>query len=368
MLKLIYKSYIIITFIILSSGYIKSQTYRGENYEMFKTMHNDPRSAAMGGVGAALFGNPLQVKNNAASSSFVPGAAFEYSELTLDNSNSNQTLAQRYGASLNTDKYGAFTFVYNKYRMIYYDYGMFGPDEIPGTGKMNKIIPTYKNCMLNYSYLMDRNLGIGINLNYLEDEGLIIHQNAFLFDIGILKRIIIESEESNQNFYIGLSFSNITNMETVTKKMYYEISGSLISELTKRSVYPSELRIGIFFDMETRQKYFGLNMFKYAIVTEYIDLVNCSWYSTFKFGLEFTFLEMLNLRVGFYNEKNGESFNATKNSGNSFGAGVKIPVDWIIGSRFPVSVNFDYANFSAPYYVTNSKRYQVFSGSMNYMF
>ncbi len=361
MLKLIYKISVLFICVLIPSGNLSAQTYYGNDDEFYKDMHNNARSSALGRAGAALTGSPLYSRFNAAAAVFSNGINIEYSEIKPNNGvRVNNSNAERFGLSFNSGKYGALSFVYNHYEQAYYnDFGIYLESE-------KKLKPEISNYLLSYSFPVADNLGIGINVNYFMHDKKWGKRDVLLYDAGILNKFVISKTENNQNLFVGVSLSNITNREVVDKEYYTSsYTGKVYEMINYYGVYPSELRIGLLYEMESKQQIAGFNLFKYTLIGEYENPVNSALFTMYKLGLEFTFMEMLSLRIGLYDEKINDSINNNCNSGDTFGVGINIPVNRLLNINVPVSIKIDYANLSAPRYYDDTNRYFVLDAGLN---
>ena len=75
----------------------------------------------------------------------------------------------------------------------------------------------------------------------------------------------------------------------------------------KKRRLPSTLKIGASYDYETKLQLSGFKIFKIMASAEYNDMLNSGLYTYDKLGAEFTFLETLKLRLGYYKEKINEN-------------------------------------------------------------
>lgn len=357
MLKLIYK--IAFASIFAFSTNISAQLYTGVYDELYKEMYNNARSSALGQVGSVFYGSPFYTRFNPAASSFGSGINIEYSKIKPDQSSLyGYGRAERYGIAANAKLYGAVSFAYNHYVQGYEEYY-----ELHGEN-YEIVHPVVDNYMLNYSYNVMEGLGVGFNINYQSAKNVGVKKDAVLFDIGVLKKITISEDESNQNLFVGLSLSNIFNKEEVEKNIIKDREGRVIEFIIYKAVFPSDLRIGASYETETKTKAMGFKIFKYMLAAEYEDPVNSALFSAYKFGMEFTFLEMLQLRIGFYNEKISDSDYGNSNSKNTYGAGLCIPLAKIMNANLPVVIKIDYANMSAPRY-SSSARFYILDAGLN---
>jgi hypothetical protein len=353
------KSLFVLSLFVISSVLINAQVYRGDYQTFFDYEQPDARSEAMGKTQVTLYGNPMSSLYNPASSSFSEGLNVEYTHLDPQFVEEiNGLKFNTFGISYNSKKYGAISF-----GARIFDEGSFAANDWN----------TY-NYALNYSYMPINDLSIGVNINYFRDSFTDIVSTAWYWDLGLLKRIPLNTETSSQNIFIGASFLNVGNNEGryTANDIVYRSDGTYSKvEFTEKTPLPSTLKIGVSYDYETKLQLSGFKIFKIMAAAEYSDMLNSGLYTYDKLGAEFTFLETVKLRLGYYNEKineNSTSDNKENLSEFTYGFGINVPVQKIINSKIPISLQFDYASLKAPSYsdiYSTDKHYSVFNLNLN---
>jgi hypothetical protein len=362
--------FFLISLFFFGSVSVSAQVYRGNLYEFFDNQQPDARSEALGKIQATLYGSPSTSFYNPASSSFSEGLNVQFSNLhpqyyeELDGLKYNT-----YGISYNSKKYGAIAF-----SLRYLNYGDFKCTTADDPDVVFTESDKWYNYTLNYSYMPISDLSVGLNINYFRRDFFNPIEKGWYFDLGILKRIAFDNEASTQNIFIGASCSNIGNSEVKydDNEIYFNPDGSTsLQKVSMKEPLPSNLRIGASYDYETKLRLSGFKIFKAMLSTEYSDLVNSKSYTTIKAGAEFTFLEIIQLRLGYYNEKiyNNWFYENKKNlSEFTYGAGINIPIQKIFDTNIPVALQFDYANLRTPKTNVNfniDKNYSVFNLNLN---
>jgi hypothetical protein len=351
---------LVFSLILISSVLVNAQVYRGDYQVFFDYERPDARSEAMGKTQVTLYGSPSSSLYNPASSSFSDGLNVEYTHLDQQHIEYiNGAKYYTYGASFNSKKYGAVAFdlhYYDQSNPMWSDWELY-------------------NYTLNYSYMPINDLSIGININYFRDNYMGTLTTACYWDLGLLRRISINTETSSQDIFIGASFLNVgNNQASHTVDGFIDQASGLIDqrvELTEELALPSVLKVGVSYDYETKLQLSGFKIFKIMASAEYSDMLNSGLYSYDKLGAEFTVLEALKLRLGYYKEKiNGNSDNGNKENLSEFtyGFGVNVPVQKIFNTKYPVSLQFDYASLKAPSYSdihSTDKHYSVFNLILN---
>jgi hypothetical protein len=369
------KKFLLVFFLFLNCSVItKAQAYTGNLYDFFDFHQPDARSEALGKTQVVLYGNPLSSYNNPASSSFSEGLNVEYSHLDPQLLFAIGAASyDAYGISYNSKKYGAIAF-----NAHYFSGATFGYSYPPFYDYIKHFSPTISDYSFNYSYMPVNNLSVGININYFREDKLISSMaTAWSFDLGLLKKITFNNSTNTQNIFLGVDIFNVANnkikFDSDQTSAYYINNGVMpgLQECPLKLTLPSNLRIGASYDYETKLQLAGFKIFKMMAATEYSDLINAKLFTTIKTGAEFTFLETLKLRIGYYNEKVFDDptlWNKENLSEFTYGAGVNIPIQRVINSNFPVSLQFDYSSsknttFSA--LRKSDKRYSVFNLNLN---
>lgn len=95
-----------------------------------------------------------------------------------------------------------------------------------------------------------------------------------------------------------------------------------------------------------------LKLFQGMVTTEYQHLLNSDYRRKVSIGGEFTLLEILILRAGYFKEKvydYSHSSNKSHLESLTYGIGLQFPLQQL--TKIPMHVNIDYAQFSQPSYV-----------------
>ena len=339
-------------YIITLSVCAFAQTYKGEYSFIYDFQQPDARSEAMGKLQGALYDSPLSSLYNPASSSFACGLNLSYNHLQPKFSlGSNDSKHDVFSAGYNFHKYGAAAFSFRQFsfgKVIFTN--MEHPD---GTGEY--FIPEIFNYTFNYSYSPFRDLSVGFNLNYFVDKQVINKSpTAWIYDFGIMKLFRQNTETSSSNIILSGSISNITNSEIKYNSEYYLTA----MEHVFKNYLPSELRIGAAYEYENKLQLSGFEIIKAMLACEYNDPVNSKLFTTYKAGVEITLLELLKLRMGYYNEKindNSVNNNIESLSEFTYGFGLNLPLNKITARRIPIDIQFDYVNLPIPIYNSSFK-------------
>lgn len=328
------KKYIL--FLILITWCIPLKSQNTDYYGNMLFMYQQPnaRAEAMGGGHATFFGNPYSVVYNPGSSVFGNGLNVEFSKLQLNSSDMTESYYNTYGISYSSKKFGAFTFNLSFFNYAM-DFNYF--DAIPKTTK--KYTPKQYNYTFNYSYGFPGEFGAGFNINYFNYLHYGDPTTGTTVDFGILKRLRIPSGNNKNNILLGLSLSNVLKTEVGT--------GDFKGEL------PQIFRAGLGYEYENEKKISGFDIFKMTYNFGYKNLLNLDNVYSLQFGAEFTMLEIILVRCGYYYDKldtRRNTYAKDKIREFTYGFGINIPAAKLFNMSSPLIINMDITKLSAPNY------------------
>lgn len=315
------KIIILIPFLCSFLTTARAQVYDGYALDMALWRQPNARAEAMGRGNAALTGDVFSSFYNPAASSFINGAAVSYSSLDPGSWISNEISYDYMGAVYNTNKYGAIGLSY-----LNYDWGNFYHIDI-----FESFTRLY---VLNYSYMVMEDFSAGINLNYYKDKITPSNiYNAFVIDIGFLKRFVIEPDKNN--IYASISWNNVLNPAI---------------EFNTKDYLPSILHAAGAYEFFYNPAKTDLTPFSVIVCAEYQDVLNGKSYTRFQAGAEVSFLEILKARAGYYamefNAGTPDSYYYDK---ATYGFGINIPFNKIM-KDIPLQLSVDYANLPGYYF------------------
>lgn len=351
-------------FLLLSiASVLYSQKYERAFNQVFDFQQPDAVSEAMGKVQVVQTGSPVSAIYNPASSSFSKGLSIHYTYLepysivfgTDPKKNS-------FSISYNTHKYGAISFTTQ-----YFSNGTFHTTQrdtaSPKGYSDYQYTPTASRYCFNYSYSIPEYFSIGLNANCLEEKSIGgKSQTAWFFDFGLMKNIVFENAKYKQNILAGASISNFTNKKVDNLLMIYIIENGLASHTFAntdvKTYLPTYYRFGASYEFETKLELAGYRIFKAKAAAEYSFVGKLDYYQTIKTGAELTFMEMLRLRIGYYNEKigdeNSDIWYKDYLSQFTYGVGLNLPIHKLLHTQLPVNLQFDFsANKALSEYKTN---------------
>lgn len=368
----------------ITTNYSFAQTYNGAFYEMFFGRQPSAKAEAMGRSIASIPGDAISYYYNPAGMASLKGlnlnGSFASPYYSLDTARYNF-----FGASYNIKKYGTVGLSRD-----YFNYGY--EDEIIVTDEIGNVTGTYTydpditNYRMTLSSEVIKDLFVGVNLNFLhpdlipDEYNLTVgnekfqDENVFYFDLGVIKAFNIKSNKLNHNINLGTSLINVNSAD------YSPIDEDQGDKL------PVIFRLGASYDLSLDDRSISskLKSYNFLVNAEYEDLFNSKYYGGFHSGFEFTFLEILSLRAGFYTQDNMNNDASFDDSGNvtinkientlnefTYGFGVNIPIRQLTNGKTPIELKFDYANLKQPPYINDEDspgNYHVYTIIFNWIF
>lgn len=198
-----------------------------------------------------------------------------------------------------------------------------------------------------YPILEKTDISAGFNCGYIWDEydgeGQTISYNKLTLDLGLN---INHQLSDDAKINLAASLSNIT------KTVYEEIDAIDIPDWE----LPQVVRIGICAEMITDQpehSYSNLIFLKTILTCQYQDVLNDKVRDGFSLGSEFQFMEILNLRAGYYKER----INEPNDYGNkewfkelTYGFGINLPIAKQTNHKIPLNISLDLTKLPQPSY------------------
>jgi hypothetical protein len=357
---------------------------------MFFGIEPSARAEGMGKHLSALPGDPLSYYYNPAGMASINGlnlnASFAGPYYTKFDYKLNDSRYDYFGAFYNIKKYGTaglsmdyFNFGYDEDIIITDEFG-----NVIGTEKYDPDISIYR---LTMSSEVTKDLFVGVNFNLLHpdfyetnltvgNESSIGNKDVFYFDLGVIKSFNFNSKKLNQNVSLGTSLINAFSAE------YSSPDGDYDGKL------PVIFRFGASYDLSLNDKSITpkLKSYNFLIDGEYEDLFNSKYYGGFHAGFEFTFLEILSLRAGFYSQENvtrlynydtatgvtiGVNYSENMINEFTYGFGLNIPIKQLTDSKTPIEIKFDYAYLNQPAYMKDNDspgKFHVYTIILNWVF
>ena len=221
-----------------------------------------------------------------------------------------------------------------------------------------KYTPGVSLYTFNYAKSFGSLLAVGVNFNIYQDKLNYETATAYPVDLGIKKTIqIIKTKHENRKMHFGLSIQNITN---VTMD-YYDMFGTKIKNGV---VFPVILRAGTAYQFSFGPNTVLENRYKYGFLLniEYEDVLNYSYKTAFKAGGEFSFLDLLFIRMGVYSlNMPGGYWNKDRVTDITYGAGINLPIEYFVDMKYPLNIVINYLNMKQPSYIVDYDKWGNYS-------
>jgi len=321
---------------LLFSGLCFPQSYSKNYYGFLEELYIDRQPSAKG----QSMGGGLVAYSETEFGSYYNPALTSLSEgLTVNTSfsnnykNYNDAKFNYFGTSYKIKNIGSFSL--SRYQINYQTYDF-----------KNNYHSIYN---LNYSKEIVKNFYAGVNVNLLTPhfagmyEPIETNKTIYIIDIGILIKIPVENSSKNisQLFQIGSAYTNLNRTKydnglTLGNTQYYPL--------------PAILRLGGSYKVKYKRDDIikKLNLIGLLAHVEFEAVTNSSRYVKIKLGGEVTFFDIFSFRAGYTIGNTFERSTSGKLNGDSYGAGVKIPVDLIFQLASPLSLSIDYVNLEQP--------------------
>ncbi|MBK8552482.1 MAG: PorV/PorQ family protein [Ignavibacteria bacterium] len=347
-----------------------AQTYNAAFYELFFGRQPSARAEAMGRSLATITGDPVSYYYNPAGMASLKGlnlnAGFAGPYYLLDDA-----YYDYFGGSYNIKKYGTVG--------LSSDYFNWGIDVNPVSEFGDPTGESYEPHVTNYRMTLAseviKDFFVGVNLNLLSPDQITDSytvgnekgedKDVFYFDLGVIKSFNIQSGKLNHKINMGSSLINVNSAK------YSGVDEAQADRL------PVIFRLGASYDLLIDDKSISSKLKSYNILAnlEYEDLFNSKYYGGVHTGLEFTFLEILSLRGGYYSQKlndYGYSENYKDNlSEFTYGFGLNVPVMQLSDSKVPLQIKLDFVSLKQPTYITTTddwENFHVYTVIINWIF
>jgi hypothetical protein len=354
---------------IYGQSIYNSDKYYGTLAELYLHRQASPKAEAMGMGMAANNEEGFGANYNPALTSLGSGlninASFSSAYYLATESKFNY-----FGASYSNKKLGSFG-------LSRYFWTLGEPTIITTeTGAELGTVDTYSTSLytLNYSREIIDNLFAGVNLGLAHINFPVsspaadypVYKDAYTLDLGLLKRIPLESSSKNLTQFIsfGASAMNITSSSI---KATYQGS-------EEKNLLPVILRLAGSYNVKIKGNSLipGGNIFESLTHIEYRNVTNSDYYKTFSFGEELILSDIFIARFGYFTQSVGEEsvYNEGKQSKFTYGAGVKIPLNRIFEMKNSLNLNIDYVNMTPPSFskmYTNWDNFQTLGITLKYV-
>ena len=339
---------IIFLLVVFLSNSTFPQTYTDFAGEIFFGRLPSAKSEAMGRILTLNFdpyfvlqSNPANLINTTGISVFyaISSPLYGYSDATYNYA----------GVSYHHPAVGAFAF-----NFLRFNYGV--SLNITGEGGP-QVIGTYEPSIdlytLTYSIEIKDWFAFGINANLFVANHNESYTSSF-FELGLSRKfILVQNSEFKDDIIIGTQLKNIFNQ-----------SFTAIDE-AQSDAFPSIFRIGVsnsieYTDNELYDKSYLIGL---LLGLEYQDVLNSGIRTAYKAGTEFSILDIIFLRGGYYHEtKIDYGFNSKdKLEEFTYGFGLKLDFDRHFTSKFPLVLQFDFVSLKQPSYTIDFDNWDNFT-------
>jgi hypothetical protein len=200
-----------------------------------------------------------------------------------------------------------------------------------------------------------KKLLIGLNTNYFIWHPVDKKRTTMFYDFGVIKKISLPSKKQyNHTFNLGVSIINFNHSKI---SFAFEELGSVNS-------LPVITRLGANYQISIDKKVLidTLTTFKILAQGEYQDLLNSKFESAIRTGIEIQLMEILSIRMGYYQESvfnyNYPETNYDQISALTYGIGLQLPFYKL--TKVPLIINFDYTSLPQPPYTNNNHPFEDF--------
>jgi len=347
------KIIILLSFVL--SNLIFPQQYKDFAREIFFGRLPSAKTEAMGRILTLNFNPYFVSQSNPANLVSTKGVAVFYSNSSPFYGYNDATYNYA-GISYNNTKYGAIAF-----NFLLFNSGptVFIPAwGVPFTNTFKEKRYLYT---LTYSYEIKDWFSFGINANlFVADFGTDQTYSDTFFELGFSRDFrLIQDSQIIDDLTIGTQLKNIFNQ-----------SFSAIDQ-AQGDAFPQIFRIGVsnIFEYSDTDVFEKAYLFGFTIGFEYQDLLNSDKRTAYKAGGEFSFIDIIFLRGGYYNETTFSSEEELNEF--TYGFGLKLDFDKYITNNFPLILLFDFVSLEQPTYTTdydNWDNFTTFTLIANYRF
>jgi len=350
------KIFLVLFLFISSLCFSQSNEYKDLMEELYYNRQPSPRAEAMGRGLSADNQNDFGLYYNPALTSLGQGlkvnVSFSNKYKYYEKGNFNSL-----NISYNLKNIGSFGF--SRYGIKFSDKGIQAEDSW---------YPSIYT--LNYSREIIKDFYAGVNLNgvvpgYISQQGAVLNHPLYTIDIGLLKKFTFY-DSTNKVFPIISVGGSIININETKFHHTNPVGNSYVFYL------PTIARIAASVNFIYKKNTFinNLDFFNVLLHLEYENTLNSRNRNAFKGGLEIGFSDILFIRGGALNlntrnKSVTDSDYGKQESTETFGAGVKIPIDLIFKLKTSASIALDYTNLKLNKYDTD--RFHSFAVKLNYI-
>jgi len=326
--------------------------------EIYFDRQPSTKAEAMGKTLTTVEDGMFSVHYNPANILYLDGLTVSTSYSTQRNTASKQPIGEKnkveyyfWGIGYRLFKKMTIGISENKYKLSSDSYGLDFPiySANRSYSKHMKTEIQHSISRLTIAANIFKNVSIGVNLNYIENGA--IDDECFGVDLGMNYTWLLCNETSNSH-----TLNIASNVQNINNPMFNEHGSNYIhiySELPQVANYA----INYTYNYINSDKFIFKKLSEQIQIlfnVEYQHLLNADYRKGFHFGTELTFYDILSMRAGYYDEKNGfEKDNDLSNFTNAaldwniseftYGLGLVIPLQKLNISKTPIDITFDFA-------------------------
>ncbi|MBN1948172.1 MAG: hypothetical protein JW784_00350 [Candidatus Cloacimonetes bacterium] len=303
--------------------------YTGQYSDFFLYRQPSARAEALGRSLVAINGDIFSYYYNPAGNARLPIFNFglvHSSPANLINKSEFLNLA------VSTHITGIGTFTLGRINLDYNQKASDSPNSFEET-----YIPQYTLYTLGLSRETIPGLYAGLNVNLFQAD-LAVKDRIYYSDLGIIYQMKFSSDHRyKHNLNLATSLINLNQARIERDNSSWEL--------------PAVWRLGTAYELHwlKNPSWKRLSGVDILVSAEYFDLLNSKDYTALHLGTEFTFLEVLSLRCGFYRSDIPDSpENKEYLEEITYGLGLSLPLHKLGCTAKPVIIKVDYVNLDQP--------------------
>lgn len=319
----------LICFLLMTGFYSLHCDYTGQYSDFFLYRQPSARAEALGRSLVVMKGDIFSYYYNPAGNARLPGINFGLAHSTPANL---ITKSEILNLAVSTHITGIGTFTLGRINLDYNQKASDSPNSFEET-----YVPQYSLYTLGLSRETLPGLFAGLNVNLFQAD-LAVKDRIYYSDLGIIYQMGLPSEQRyKHNLNLAASLINLNQASIERDDSSWEL--------------PAVWRLGTAYELHwlNNPRWNRLSGINILISAEYFDLLNSKDYSALHLGTEFTFLEILSLRCGYYRSDIPDSpENKEYLEEITYGLGISLPLHKLGWTTKPVTLKVNYVNLDQP--------------------